>query len=58
MHTNFAAETKLKIGGGNAVPFLSWLGLLSEGRLCALWVEHRAQHIQRANLTQSADFWA
>ncbi len=29
-----------------------------EGQLCALWVEHRAQHIQRANLTQSADFWA
>ncbi len=22
-----------------------------EGQLCALWVEHRAQHIQRANLT-------
>jgi hypothetical protein len=29
-----------------------------EGRLCALWVEHRAQHIQRANLTRLADFWA
>jgi hypothetical protein len=29
-----------------------------EGRLCALWVEHRAHHIQRANLTRSADFWA
>jgi hypothetical protein len=29
-----------------------------EGQLCALWVEHRAQHIQWANLTQSADFWA
>ncbi len=29
-----------------------------EGLLCALWVEHRAQHIQRANLTQLADFWA
>jgi hypothetical protein len=27
-----------------------------EGQLCALWVEHRAQHIQRANLTQLADF--
>jgi hypothetical protein len=29
-----------------------------EGQLCALWVEHRAQHIQRANLMQLADFWA
>ncbi len=29
-----------------------------EGQLCALWVEHRAQHIQRANLMQSVDFWA
>ncbi len=29
-----------------------------EGPLCALWVEHRAQHIQWAKLTQSADFWA
>ncbi len=29
-----------------------------EGQLCALWVEHRAQHIQWANLTQLADFWA
>jgi hypothetical protein len=29
-----------------------------EGGLCALWVEHRAQHIQRANLMQLADFWA
>jgi hypothetical protein len=29
-----------------------------EGQLCALWVEHRAQHIQQANPTQSADFWA
>jgi hypothetical protein len=29
-----------------------------EGQLCALWVERRAQHIQWANLTQLADFWA
>jgi hypothetical protein len=29
-----------------------------EGQLCALWVEHRPQHIQRAKLMQSADFWA
>jgi hypothetical protein len=29
-----------------------------EGQLCALWVEHRAQHIQWANLMQLADFWA
>ncbi len=29
-----------------------------EGQLCALWVEHRAQHIQQANLTHLADFWA
>jgi hypothetical protein len=29
-----------------------------EGRLCALWVEHKAQHIQRADLMQSADCWA
>jgi hypothetical protein len=29
-----------------------------EGCLCALWVKHRAQPIQRANLMQSADFWA
>ncbi len=29
-----------------------------EGQLCTLWVEHRAQHIQQANLKQSADFWA
>jgi hypothetical protein len=29
-----------------------------EGRLCAPWVEHRAQHIQQANLTRLADFWA
>jgi hypothetical protein len=36
---------------------LGW-GCFLEGHLCALWVEHRAQHIQRANLTQSADFWA
>jgi hypothetical protein len=28
-----------------------------EGQLCALWVEHRAQHIQWANLTQLADLW-
>ncbi len=27
-----------------------------EGQLCALWVEHRAQPIQWANLMQSADF--
>ena len=27
-----------------------------EGQLCALWVEHRAQHIQRAILTGLADF--
>ncbi len=36
---------------------LGW-DLFLEGQLCALWVEHRAQHIQRANLTQLADFWA
>ncbi len=36
---------------------LGWNCFL-EGQLCALWVEHRAQHIQRANLTQLADFWA
>jgi hypothetical protein len=29
-----------------------------EGQLCAFWVEHRTQHIQRANLMQLADFWA
>ncbi len=29
-----------------------------EGQLCALWVEHRAWHIQRSNLKQLADFWA
>jgi hypothetical protein len=28
-----------------------------EGQLCALWVEHRAQHIQLANRMQSTDFW-
>ena len=28
------------------------------GRLCTLWVEHRARHIKRANLTCSANFWA
>ncbi len=36
-HTNFAAETKLKIGGGSVVPWLSWLGLLSRGSImCTL----------------------
>jgi hypothetical protein len=35
---------------------LSWDCFL-EGQLCALGVEHRAQHIQWANLMQSADFW-
>jgi hypothetical protein len=29
-----------------------------EGCQCALWVEHRAQHIQRAYLTRLEDFWA
>jgi hypothetical protein len=29
-----------------------------EGQLCALWVEHRAQHIQWANITRLAGFWA
>jgi hypothetical protein len=29
-----------------------------KGWLCALWVEHRARHIQQANLTQLANFWA
>jgi hypothetical protein len=29
-----------------------------EGRLCALWVEHRARHIKRSSLTRSANFWA
>jgi hypothetical protein len=29
---------------------LGW-GCFLEGQLCALWVEHRAQHIQWANLT-------
>ena len=40
--------------------FHDWLGwdCFLEGRLCALWVEHRARHIKRANLTRSADFWA
>jgi hypothetical protein len=36
---------------------LGWNCFL-EDRLCALWVEYRAQHIQRANLKQSADFLA
>jgi hypothetical protein len=36
---------------------LSWDCFL-EGQLCALWVDHRSWHIQRANLTQLADFWA
>jgi hypothetical protein len=36
---------------------LNWECFL-EGQLCALWVEHRAQHIQQANLTRLADFWA
>jgi hypothetical protein len=36
---------------------LSWNYFL-EGQLCVLWVEYRAQHIQRANLMQLADFWA
>jgi hypothetical protein len=37
MHTNFAAETKLKIGGGSAVPGSSWLRLLSrESTMCTL----------------------
>ncbi len=37
MHTNFAAETKLKIGGGSTVPWSSWLGLLSRGlTMCTL----------------------
>jgi hypothetical protein len=35
---------------------LGWECFL-EGQLCAPWVEHRAQHIQRANLTGLADFW-
>ncbi len=29
-----------------------------EVQQCALWVEHRAQHIKWANLTRSSDFWA
>jgi hypothetical protein len=29
-----------------------------EGRLCALWVEHRAEFIHQANLTRLVDFWA
>jgi hypothetical protein len=36
---------------------LGWDCFLA-GQLCALWVEHRAWHIQRANPTQLADFWA
>jgi hypothetical protein len=36
---------------------LGWNCFL-KGRLCALWVEHRVQHIQWANLTRLADFWA
>jgi len=29
-----------------------------EGRLCALWVEHKARHIKRSSLTRSANIWA
>jgi hypothetical protein len=37
MHTNFAAETKLKVGGESAAPRSSWLGLLSRGStMCTL----------------------
>jgi hypothetical protein len=36
---------------------LGW-DCFQEGQLCALWVEHRAQHIQQANLMRLADFWA
>jgi hypothetical protein len=36
---------------------LDW-DCFTKGQLCALWVEHRAQHIQWANFTQLADFWA
>ncbi len=36
-YTNFAAETKLKIGGGSMVPWSPWLGLLSRGlTMCTL----------------------
>ena len=36
---------------------LGW-GCFLEGQPFALWVEHRARHIKRANLTDSANFWA
>ncbi len=37
LHTNFAAKTKLKVGGGSRLPWLSWLGLLSRGStMCTL----------------------
>jgi hypothetical protein len=38
---------------GVEAPYHNCLGwdCFLEGQLCALWVEHRAQHIQQANLT-------
>ncbi len=47
-------NSRLGVGAQYHDP-LGWDYFL-EGRLCALRVEHRAQHIQRANQTQSADF--
>ncbi len=53
-HGTYTLTSLLKPGFHNRLGWDCFLG----GHLCALWVEHWARHIKRANLTCSANFWA
>jgi hypothetical protein len=53
-HGTYTLTSLLKPGFHDRLGWDCFLG----GHLCALWVEHRARHIKRANLTRSVNFWA